>query len=255
MFLKKLFDVFAKRYYYKFLQLVTPNLFISNRVRLGRQNDGGYIVVGEGFKQYDVLLSFGISNDISFEKDFQKAYPKCDIYCFDPTVDSLPENLPNSKFFKKGIASKSYDNYLTLADIQKLINIEFSNKNVFLKMDIEGFEWEVFYDKKSYELIKLIDQIAIELHFKYIVKGNKYYLPYLLFERYSTLKKIRENFDVFNLHANNATESNSYSRFKSFIFPHVVEVSLLNKLSVKSLVPNLNQSCNPLFEDIQEFYL
>ncbi len=253
MFLKKLFDLFAKRYYYKLLLLVKSNLFIQNRVRLGRQNDGGYVILGKGKEDYEILLSFGISNDVSFELDFSKMYPNCKIYCFDPTVDDLPEKVPNASFFKIGIDSVSTENYLSLYDIEKMIGQNFSEKKVFLKMDIEGYEWGVFNDTRSYELIKNIDQIAIELHFKYILRGNKYMLPYFLIQRYKILKKIKQDFVVFNLHANNATLDNSYTRFSTFIFPHVVEVSLLNKTLVETLVEDLNQSCNPLFEDIQDF--
>ncbi len=253
MFLKKIFDLFAKRYYYKLLLLVKTNFFIQNRVRLGRQNDGGYVILDKGTNDYEILLSFGISNDVSFELDFSRMYPNCKIYCFDPTVDDLPEKVPNASFYKIGIDTVSTKNYLSLKDIENLIGQNFSEKKVFLKMDIEGFEWGVFGDSQSYDLIKKIDQIAIELHFKYILKGNKYMLPYFLIQRYRILKKVRQNFEVFNLHANNATFDNSYTRFNSFIFPHVVEVSLVNKSLVKSLIPDLNQSCNPLFEDIQEF--
>lgn len=253
MILKKVFDLFAKRYYHKLLLLVKSNLLIEKRVRLGRQNDGGYVVLGKGDKNYDILLSFGISNDVSFEMDFNRMYPECKIYCFDPTVDDLPDNVPNSTFFKIGIDSVSKENYLTLYDIQKLIGHEFKGKNVFLKMDIEGFEWDVFGDSQSFEIIKKFDQIAIELHFKYILRGNKYLLPLFLIHRYRILRKIRKYFDVFNLHANNATFENSYTKFHSFIFPHVVEVSFINKSSISTLIPDLNQSCNPLFEDIQEF--
>ena len=42
----------------------------SNFVRLGRNNDGGYIVPVDAAKDSNLLLSFGLDDDWSFEKDF-----------------------------------------------------------------------------------------------------------------------------------------------------------------------------------------
>ena len=38
--------------------------------RLGKKNDGGYLVGQETIKKAEVLISFGIKNDWSFEKRF-----------------------------------------------------------------------------------------------------------------------------------------------------------------------------------------
>ena len=42
----------------------------TNFVRLGRNNDGGYIVPVDAAKDSNLLLSFGLDDDWSFEKDF-----------------------------------------------------------------------------------------------------------------------------------------------------------------------------------------
>ena len=39
-------------------------------IRLGKDNDGGYLVDKNSIYRSDFLLSFGISNDCSFEDDF-----------------------------------------------------------------------------------------------------------------------------------------------------------------------------------------
>ena len=51
------------------LKIFQP-LECSELVRIGRENDGGYLVDKESIDQSDFLLSFGIDHDWSFEQDF-----------------------------------------------------------------------------------------------------------------------------------------------------------------------------------------
>ena len=41
-----------------------------NLTRLGRGNDGGYLIPKEDIERSEILISFGINDDWSFEKDF-----------------------------------------------------------------------------------------------------------------------------------------------------------------------------------------
>ena len=61
-------------------------------IRLGRENDGGYIVCEADVFSADGLLSFGINDDWSFEKSF-RAINKVPIHAYDASV--------NKKFFAK----------------------------------------------------------------------------------------------------------------------------------------------------------
>ncbi len=45
---------------------------VQDLVRIGRANDGGYVVPKQIFKLCDGLLSYGINKDWTFEKDFLK---------------------------------------------------------------------------------------------------------------------------------------------------------------------------------------
>ena len=44
----------------------------DNLIRIGKDNDGGYVIPYEIISKTDVLLSYGVKNDWSFEKDFYK---------------------------------------------------------------------------------------------------------------------------------------------------------------------------------------
>ncbi|HHH50535.1 MAG TPA: hypothetical protein ENK52_06120, partial [Saprospiraceae bacterium] len=63
--------------------------------RYGRKGDGGYVIFSNHFDEEENynLLSFGIDNEISFEKEIFEKHPNIHIYCFDPTVNSpFPKN-------------------------------------------------------------------------------------------------------------------------------------------------------------------
>ena len=63
-------------------------------IRLGRKNDGGYLVGIQTVNESQYLISFGIRDDWSFEKDFiKKNHVKA--LCFDSEniLDILKKNL------------------------------------------------------------------------------------------------------------------------------------------------------------------
>jgi hypothetical protein len=62
-------------------------------IRLGRDNDGGYLVGKNSVFKSNALISFSIHDDCSFEKDF-KNLRNSKILCFDYIVD-------NKFWFKK----------------------------------------------------------------------------------------------------------------------------------------------------------
>jgi len=57
--------------------------------RLGNANDGGYVVPMIAVTAADALLSFGLSHDWSFERDFRKHNPDAPVHCYDHTVTVL----------------------------------------------------------------------------------------------------------------------------------------------------------------------
>src|SRR5580704_13841546 len=70
-------------------------LKIDDLIRVGHNRDGGYVISESLMKQSSVLLSFGINDDWSFEKDFNKrSGVKC--YGFDFSIH-------RTTFLKRGI--------------------------------------------------------------------------------------------------------------------------------------------------------
>lgn len=126
----------------------------NKKIRIGRPRDGGYVIISD--YQYDFLISGGIGGDISFEIDFIKRYPSIQGIAFDGTVNA-PLNLPpNIKFIKKNVGYTSSEKTTNLREyISKY-------KNVFIKMDVEGGEWEVLRAFPDYFVN--VKQLVFEAH-------------------------------------------------------------------------------------------
>ena len=105
-----------------------PNKFkplgLYDLVRLGKNNDGGYLVCKNNVKESDCLISFGINDDFSFEETF-KLHNKNEIFAFDPTV--------TNKFFYKNI----------------LLNLIKVNFNLFFKCIKNFYNFKKFFNKNN----------------------------------------------------------------------------------------------------------
>ena len=56
-------------------------------IRLGRNNDGGYLVGKNTIKNTENLISIGIYDDWSFEKDFKKRKKTLNLLMIDNQLD------------------------------------------------------------------------------------------------------------------------------------------------------------------------
>ena len=193
-----------------------PNFFTfksaKDLVRLGKKNDGGYLISQSDIIQSDTLIGLGISDDWSFEENFvkQKDVP---VYVYDASLNfkfwikrTLSEMIKNpfnlyplkkfisyKKFFKndkkhlKKFVGLNTDNnnYCTLSSILDELNYQ----NIFMKIDIEGFEY------------RLLDTLIL----------NQNRIAGLVLEFHDcdihldTIKKFIQNFDLnlVHIHANN----------------------------------------------------
>ncbi len=158
-------------------------------VRLGKNNDGGYLVEKSSLYGSDILLSLGINDDWSFEKDFYERN-RVSIQAFDGSVDRLfflkniwkaiPQlNRPRllisrlkkpfeyKKFFRNNIehhcvmVGYQQSGSRTLSSIFDQYVVE-EDKKVFLKIDIEGWEYRILDSLILYS--EYIEGMVIEFH-------------------------------------------------------------------------------------------
>lgn len=147
----------------------------SAKVAYGFGNDQAKISCGALDAAVDnqedcVIFSLGSNNHFEFEIDVLKL-TDCKVHTFDCTVDmnilKIPETEKNTMFYHNWcIAAQDamMDNrqfYSINTIMQKL-----SLKNIdYLKMDIEGYEWDCFRSFLEGPVENLPKQIALELHF------------------------------------------------------------------------------------------
>ena len=231
-------------------------------IRLGKDHDGGYVVEKKSVEKTTNLLSFGLADDWSFEKDFKKFNQNIIIKCYDHTVNKkywsvyLWHNIGRLIFFKISIKKflskiKTYFDYkkffisndithferaLGVGDLNNVISLLEASEgleNIFLKIDIEGGEYRALND-----IIKIQDKLeglVIEFH---NIDLN--------------LQKITNFIENFNLtlvhiHANN-------SDFINNNIPAMIEVTFAKKpVKLKdhpSIPHKLDQICEPKRRDI-----
>jgi hypothetical protein len=226
-------------------------LKLNDLTRVGRNYDGGYVLSDQLLKKSSALLSFGINDDWSFEEDFcEKAGKPC--YGFDFSIHEdifRKRGWEQVKYFfgdiikrrtidwgrwgeaKKHFAlSKSFHDFFkgdhvflsygidktTHGEFKKLddiLNENLSGKeDIFLKADIEGYEYEIVQDVVSNA--SRFCGLAFEVHLIHSKRKE--------FEGF--MDCLQQEFYVYHIHANNY---GSIQKMDSF--PDAIEISCIRK--------------------------
>jgi hypothetical protein len=153
--LKYDFEVHAR--IHKLIQILGsgPSSRVEHLVRFGNQNDGGYSIIDD-LKLDDVLISFGVGSDISFEKSLE--FKVKEVHFYDYSVEELPCKISNSHFFREKVGIGEFE-----VRINDALSKFSGAGDYLLKCDIEGSEWEVLNNADRAELLKF-RQIVIEFH-------------------------------------------------------------------------------------------
>ncbi|MBR0061855.1 MAG: FkbM family methyltransferase [Selenomonadaceae bacterium] len=223
-------DVNATTEYYELLRsiLKIKKLVGKNLVRIGKANDGGYVMVND-FKS-KIAYSFGIAGDVSWDLDMaNRGY---EIFMYDPTIDGLPQENARFHFFKEGIAGFEFPdkNLNTLESFIKRNGHE-DKDNMILKMDVEGAEWE-FLSTVSSELLSEFDQMVFEFHDLTAPKNQSE-----MFSTLACIKKVTRTHSLVHLHANN--NGSLLILDDKILFPDVLELTYV-KTSNYELVDDEN---------------
>tara|TARA_Y100000591_G_C21838061_1_gene703846 strand:+ start:1519 stop:2265 length:747 start_codon:yes stop_codon:yes gene_type:complete len=232
-------------------------------VRLGRNNDGGYLIGNNSIKNSKCLISFGILDDCSFESDFKREN-SVEIFCFDLTdyksywvrriYNDLGASIYNLNFsflktikryfeFKKFF--KKEKNFLFRKNIIKgsfKEIIEKSNlikKPFLIKIDIEGSEYRLLEEILFYQ--KFLTGLVIEFH---DVDLNQ--------------EKISEFIKNFNLELTHI-HPNNFGQIDENGDPKVIEMTFEKIPLIKegsNILPNdLDQPCDSKNKEIKLNFL
>ena len=192
--------------------------------RIGKDNDGGYVVAKVPGLSYKLCLAGGVCDDISFEEHFCEMYPGIVCYAFDGTVDAPPPiHHPQLHFVRQNIGARN------TADCTNLHDLMESYDDIFLKMDIEGHEipWFLSLDSKHMDSMS---QMVVEFHF-----------PFSLLETI-VFDKINRTHILIHFHANNNCGVRRID--ENMVVPNVFECTYLHKKHFTS-EPKLNRTPIP----------
>jgi len=177
------------------------------KIRVGKDYDGGYVICNIPNIEYSLLLSCGICDDISFEEEFCKMYKKSLCYAYDGTIESINIINKNITFYKQNINNFNDDHNTNLHSLIDRFD------NIFLKMDIEGYEIP-WIKTLSDEQLNKISQIVIEFHFPFNNDEKEVFL------------KLNKTFCLVHFHANNCCGVRNHN---NVIIPNVFECTYLNR--------------------------
>jgi hypothetical protein len=219
--------------------------YLYDLLRIGKNNDGGYLVESNSIQNIKSLISFGIGKDWSFEMHLKKM-KNIPIFAYDHTIEK-DEELPqfksffnpqrNNYFFRKKIGETLIQSNNT--NIEKIIN-DFNlyflglKPPFFFKIDIEGSEYLILNDLVKFS--KSMSGIVIEFHDVHINLST-------------ILKFIREiDLDLCHIHANNWGGVDSHN------VPKVLEITFARnptKIDDRPIIPHiLDQKNHPKKEEI-----
>ena len=209
----------------KIVELLKPNDCGIELIRLGSDNDGGYLVLDD-LGGIVCCFSAGVGDNSSFELDcLNKNIPS---FLADYSVDAPPVELASCTFSKKFIGTVNNDRFMTLDRWVARSPIPEHDSELILQMDIEGAEYETLLATTDETLMRFRIMV-VEFHNLESLRDKRFCRIVL-----SVLCKIRENFEIVHIHPNNSGGSRSIRKVK---FPQIIEATFLRKDRVKSLSP------------------
>jgi len=185
------------------------------KIRIGGQFDGGYIHLDD-FAGVGAALSFGIANDVSWDLDI--AGRNIPVHMFDHSIERPPADNPLFRFHKQRVAAADEPGAQSLDSIVK--NCLGDSERAILKIDIEGYEWEVFRAASSESLARF-SQIVCEFHGLERCADPAWAARFM-----EVLGKLREAFEVVHVHGNNAMP---FANIANVVLPILLEVTLVNR--------------------------
>jgi hypothetical protein len=186
--------------------------------RVGKDADGGYIISERSISAAQGMLSFGVNNDWSFDQQWHQLKPKDPIHAYDGTISPgrMSDELRQSyRDFFGGVATHYPVNVAAATQTGTSgfddIMIRINRDSLFIKMDIEGGEWQL--TDSILQHAGKITGMTIEFH-------NTYRFRELFCD---TIQRYQQHFHVIHIHPNTSCA------YADDNFPTVVEISFLNR--------------------------
>lgn len=248
---------------------------VDDLIRVGRMQDGGYVLPEGLVRDTDMLISCGVSNEWSFDEHFARLRPGLIIHAYDHTISrgefarSFQRALLKVSFGQTSLKDvrtrykllKAYETFFSAnarhfeerihnrmdrpndTTLDKVFERTSSDK-IFMKIDIEGSEYRIIDDILKYS--HRITGLAIEFH-----DTDPLRQVFI-----SSVRKLQEQFEVVHFHANN------YAGVAEDRLPDMLELTFANKSRIQSKqkrsnlpLPQADFPCNPKLADYQIHFL
>jgi|TARA_Y100000758_G_scaffold154147_1_gene109401 hypothetical protein len=223
------------------LKYLIPKSTVHEMVRLGPPEDGGYVVPQFVLDKCSCLFSYGIGSEYRAELEFIERYQK-PIYSFDHTVAhwTLPPEINHAP---EGLGFGENCNDFIEHCRQRHIGM-----GVFVKIDVEGQEYEYFLNVDIDCFSDLAIGLCLEVHWLDHPEIQRHFVD--------MMKILDRNFILVHTHANNWGEKFTYDGYKIY---NVYELTFLHKRYVKQVavvtdsypLQNLDYPNNPHLPDYQ----
>ena len=167
------------------------------------------------FSENKVAYSIGINQDVSWDLDMvAEGYQ---VYQYDHTIKKLPEE--NLAFHWKKIGITGEEETAELKNLTTLLrdNGHADVSGMVLKIDVEGYEWNVFAGLAEKTLLQF-DQIVVEFHDLIADEDRNM--------KIHALENLVKTHKVIHIHANN---NSSADYCGDIMMPDVLEVTWLRK--------------------------
>jgi hypothetical protein len=188
-------------------------------IRVGRSFDGGYVMLDHFPRELEGAYSFGVNDDVSW--DLQIAARELPVELYDHTIPALPQTHPRFRFHRNGICGfRKAPSLLTLSDCLRQ-NGHAAARALLLKMDVEGWEWDVL-SECSTDLLGKFQQIVVEYH----GLTQAVYQPRRFEETIKVLAKLNQTHQVIHVHGNSLS---SVVAIKRLILPDLLEVTYVRR--------------------------
>jgi len=224
--------------------LLKPQDIGQKKIRIGpsvggphNHCDGGYVSSEQMVTKSSCLFTYGVGGETRYEQDYATRFKK-PVYMFDPFVDYPAKQELDINFWKVGLGlNHAPVNGIPSKDFlehYKELNIQ---RDVLLKIDIEGGEYDYFLNADIGEIARRTTGIILEVH---QFESEEFREKAARF-----IERLREYYVLIHVHANNWGSTFDYidrskpgSKFIGYVIPRVMELTFVNKRQVHKIVPD-----------------
>lgn len=203
---------------------------VGEKIRLGHEHDGGYIVPKVAIEKSCSLFSYGISNEISFDETYIELTNNM-VYAYDHTIDFVDNKFKeNFILHKEGLSSSKTDCTNNFIE-------HFNSKNIkgkcLLKIDVEHSEYEYFNKTNLLDLKDKVTCIVIEFHSLFNLQYRNSF--------FEIIKNLNEHFYVCHVHGNNHDSIFQYVEDGiRYFLPNCIEITFVSKSIVENVTIDKN---------------